>query len=91
MNKPQGMPITPKHKAMEHYKAEKIGRNWCITKDGELLRTIGADRASESRATEQAKELNEAVEFGHARGYKSGFETGDLYGYDRGFNDGFKG
>ena len=77
--------------SMEHYKAEKIGRNWCITKDGELLRTIGADRSSESRALEQAKELNEAVEFGHARGYKSGFETGDLYGYDRGFNDGFKG
>ena len=55
---------------MEHYKAEKIGRNWCITKDGELLRTIGADRASESRALEQASELNAAFQAGYDAAYK---------------------
>ena len=55
---------------MEHYKAEKIGRNWCITKDGELLRTIGADRSSESRALEQAAQLNLAFEEGVSEGMK---------------------
>jgi len=54
------------------YKAEKIGRNWCITKNGELLRTIGAGIVSESRASEQAVELNEAFQEGKLAGEKSG-------------------
>jgi len=61
------------------YKAAKLGRNWCITKNGELLRTIGAGIMSESRAVEQAAELNLA------------FQEGEEEGYARGFNDGFKG
>jgi len=50
------------------YKAEKLGRNWCITKNGELFRTIGAYYGSEQRAIEQALELNIAYTLGYKEG-----------------------
>jgi hypothetical protein len=62
------------------YKAEKIGRNWCIAKNGVLFRTIGAYRGSEDRAIEQAAELSTAFE--------DGKEFGFTEGYNNGFNDG---
>jgi hypothetical protein len=49
---------------MKTYKAEKMGRNWCITKNGQLFRTIGAYRGSWDHATEQADELNAAFTAG---------------------------